>query len=230
MSARLLTTADADAWNEALPAELSAFGSLGFARAQERAGVASTGCWSPRTVRCTSRTRSSFARLPTCRSPRSWPRAPGTPHRHPSPGRWRAPISARRPGRSRIRSGLLADEGVVAEFAHLHPWNARPELVGGAEADREIVWVDATLEHELLWRESYSKACRKNVKRAEREGVTVRAARDVADVAEFHRIYIQTMERNEALGRTSSTRRTSRRSSTRCRARRASRWPSARAA
>ena len=56
-----------------------------------------------------------------------------------------------------------------------------------------------TLDPERLWRESYSKACRKNVNRAEREGVTVRAARDADDIAEFHRIYIQTMERNEAL-------------------------------
>ena len=40
MSARLLSTADVDAWNEALPPERSAFGSLGFARAQERSGVA----------------------------------------------------------------------------------------------------------------------------------------------------------------------------------------------
>jgi lipid II:glycine glycyltransferase (peptidoglycan interpeptide bridge formation enzyme) len=55
-----------------------------------------------------------------------------------------------------------------------------------------------TEEPDRLWRESYSKACRKNVNRADREGVTVRAASDADDVAEFHRIYIQTMERNEA--------------------------------
>src|ERR687892_659227 len=39
MSARLLTTADAAGWEEALPGAQSAFGSLGFARAQERAGA-----------------------------------------------------------------------------------------------------------------------------------------------------------------------------------------------
>ncbi len=102
------------------------------------------------------------------------------------------------PDAARAIAACLGDEGVVAEFAHLHPWNAAPELVGG-EADREIVWVDVTLDPERLWRESYSKACRKNVNRAEREGVTVRAASNADDIAEFHRIYIQTMERNEAL-------------------------------
>jgi hypothetical protein len=92
----------------------------------------------------------------------------------------------------------LAEAGVVAEFAHLHPWKAAPQLVGGGEPDREIVWVDLTLDEERLWRESYSKACRKNVNRAEREGVTVRPAAGADDIAEFHRIYISTMERNEA--------------------------------
>jgi lipid II:glycine glycyltransferase (peptidoglycan interpeptide bridge formation enzyme) len=95
-------------------------------------------------------------------------------------------------------AAALRDAGVVAEFAHLHPWKANPELVGGGEPDREIVWVDAALDEERLWRESYSKACRKNLNRAEREGVTVREAGSEADIAAFHRIYIGTMERNEA--------------------------------
>ena len=200
MSSRLLTTADAGAWNEALPAERSAFGSLGFARAQERAGVARHRLL----VAEHGEARVAYplqlrplAGLPFATELVSgaWDSAspPFTgPLADADPGPATGPLADQ-------IAGLLADEGVVSEFAHLHPWNARPALIGGAEPDREVVWVDTTLDPEQLWRDSYSKACRKNVNRAEREGVTVRAARDAADVAEFHRIYIQTMERNEAL-------------------------------
>jgi serine/alanine adding enzyme len=199
MSARLLTTADAAAWNDALPPELSAFGSLGFARAQERAGVAKhrllVAAVGEAEVAYPLQLR-PLADLPFAAELASGAWDSASP---PFTG----PLAAVDPGAASGQltdeiAGLLADEGVVAEFAHLHPWNARPALVGGAEADREIVWVDVTLDPERLWRESYSKACRKNVNRAEREGVKVREARDAADIAEFHRIYIQTMERNQA--------------------------------
>ena len=194
MSVRLLTTADADAWNAALAPERSVFGSLGFARAQERAGAGEGRLLVADGVAYPTRFRRLADDLPfsAAISEAVWD-ATSPPFTGPlvtgAPGPEVAPALAAR----------LRDEGVVAEFAHLHPWRAAPELAGGGEADREIVWVDVTLDPEQLWRESYSKACRKNLKRAEREGVTVRAARDADDIAEFHRIYIQTMERAEAL-------------------------------
>ena len=200
MSARLLTTADVDAWNEALPPKRSAFGSLGFARAQERSGVAQHRLLVAE--QGDARVAYPLQLRPLADLPFHADLASGVWDSASPP--FTGPLAAgdlgdaTRPAADAI-AGLLADEGVVAEFAHLHPWNGRPDLVGGAEPDREIVWVDTTLDAESLWRESYSKACRKNVNRAEREGVSVREARDAADVAEFHRIYIQTMERNEAL-------------------------------
>jgi serine/alanine adding enzyme len=199
VSARLLTTADADAWHEALPAERSAFGCLGFARSQERAGIATHRLLVAEDGN--ARVAYPLQLRPLADLPFSTELASGAWDSASPP--FTGPLAsadvgaAAGPLADRI-AGLLADEGVVCEFAHLHPWNARPELVGGAEADREIVWVDATLDPERLWRDSYSKACRKNVRRAESEGVTVREARGAADIAAFHRIYIQTMERNEA--------------------------------
>jgi CelD/BcsL family acetyltransferase involved in cellulose biosynthesis len=200
MTARLLTTADADAWNEALPAARSAFGSLGFARAQERAGVAD------HRLLVAERDGAAVAyplvlrpltELPFAADLVSglWDSA-SPPFTGPLPTAGAAADDAE-VGDEIV--GLLAAEGVVSEFAHLHPWSAAPALAGGGEPDREVVWVDTTLDEERLCRESYSKACRKNVNRAEREGVTVREARDADDVAEFHRIYIETMARNEAL-------------------------------
>ena len=200
MSARLLTTTDADGWNAALPPERSAFGSLGFARAQERAGQGEHRLL----VTDVAGARTAY---PLQLRPLS-----GLPFRVDlEAGRWDSasppftgPMAAGEVGVESLDAlgdeiaTLFAEEGVVAEFAHLHPWRGQPGLVG-SEPDREIVWVDVTVDPDRLWRESYSKACRKNVNRAEREGVTVREARDVADIAEFHRIYIQTMKRNAAL-------------------------------
>jgi serine/alanine adding enzyme len=194
MTLRLLTTADADEWAAALPAERSVFGSLGFARVQERVSAGEGRLLVADGVAYPTQFRRLAGDLPfevavgdavwdAASPPFTGPLVTGPPE----------------PDAAREIANRLRDEGVVAEFAHLHPWSAEPELAGGGESDREIVWVDVTLDPERLWRESYSKACRKNVNRAEREGVTVRAATDAGDVAEFHRIYIRTMERNEAL-------------------------------
>jgi serine/alanine adding enzyme len=91
--------------------------------------------------------------------------------------------------------------GVVTEFAHLHPWKARPELLDptGLEPDREIVYVDLAQDHDRVWRESFSHAARKNVKRARREGVRVRAAAGDDHMRELHRLYELTMDRQGAL-------------------------------
>ena len=194
MSVRLLTTADSAAWNAALPAERSVFGSLGFARAQERAGAGEGRLLVGDGVAYPLQFRRLAGDLPfsVVVSEAVWDAA--------SPP-FTGPLVTGRPEPEAAEAiaARLREEGVVAEFAHLHPWTAAPELIGGGEPDREIVWVDVTLDPERLWRESYSKACRKNVNRAEREGVTVRPARDADDIAEFHRIYIKTMERNDAL-------------------------------
>ncbi len=197
-----LTTAEPDAWNAALAPERSAFGSLGFARAQERAGIGE------HRLLVAEVDGARVAYPLQLRSLAALPFAPALRMAH-----WDAaspPFTGPLVDDGELRGtlmltaateivALLAAEGVVAEFAHLHPFSAAPQLLTGVEPDREIVWVDLTIDPERLWRVSYSKACRKNVNRAEREGVTVRAARDETDIAEFHRIYTQTMERNEAL-------------------------------
>ncbi len=206
MSARLLTTAEAEEWELALPASRSAFGSLGFARAQERAGLAD-----PRLL--VAEVAGAVVAYPLSLKPLGdLPfAAEGVS------GRWDSasppftgPIGSSEdlgqserldPSLGEMAEGIavaLADAGIVAEFAHLHPWSSVPAVVGGGEPDREVVWVDLTLDPGELWRSSYSKACRKNIRRSEREGVSVRAAEGPDDIAEFHRIYERTMVRNEA--------------------------------
>jgi CelD/BcsL family acetyltransferase involved in cellulose biosynthesis len=94
-----------------------------------------------------------------------------------------------------------ADAGMVTEFGHLHPWRARTEALERSDlaVDREIVYVDLTLDPERLWRESFTHACRKNINRARREGVRVFEATTEAHAHELHRIYEQTMRRRGAL-------------------------------
>ncbi len=199
MSAQLLSTDDAAAWAAALPAGRSAFGSLGFARAQRRAGLAD-----PRLL-VANQAGAEVAYPLALRGLADLPfDVPPTARCDVASPPFTGPITGLQPGSAAEAalaaevSSCLEQEGVVAEFAHLHPWNASAAIVGGAEADREVVWVDLGLDPERLWAESYSKACRKNIRRAEREGVTVRRGQGPADVAEFHRIYEQTMTRNQA--------------------------------
>jgi CelD/BcsL family acetyltransferase involved in cellulose biosynthesis len=203
MSHRWLTTSDVVEWRAALPGERSAFGSVEFAIVQGRqadadarllvveADGASVAC--PFLVR-------SLAALPFHAE------LEAASHDAASPP-FTGPIVT--PPQELAETALasivaeieaaLAGAGIVADFTHMHPFAAERRLAPGLEPDREIVWVDTTLDGQRLWRESYSKACRKNVKRAEREGVVVRAAHDKADIAEFHRVYTATMRRNEAL-------------------------------
>ncbi len=182
MTARLLTTADPEEWERALPASVSAFGSVGFARAQRGVKdaescllVSDNGVATPLVLRSIEGSDLRDATTPSFTGPL---------------------VTGSSPDRSE-GDALLAAEGIVAEFNHIHTWRQTADV--GAQPDREIVWVDTSLEPDELWRDSYSKACRKNVKRSEREGVEVRAAESADDIAEFHRIYTLTMDRNEAL-------------------------------
>ena len=202
MSGRWLDTTDADAWREALPVSRSAFGSVEFARALERSG-------GPRGALLVAEGGGA-----SCAWPFGLREVGDLPY--PVPARASGAFDAATPpftGPYASHAGgveelaLLADEldaafdrhAVIADFTHLHPFAAAHGLAADPEPEREIVWVDVTLDAESTWRESYSKACRKNVNRAEREGVSVRAAETEADIAEFHRIYEMTMERNDAL-------------------------------
>ncbi len=90
--------------------------------------------------------------------------------------------------------------GIVAEHAHLHPWKHEARCLDSSTIfdDREIVYVDLTLDHQTLWDEHFSYACRKNIRRAQKAGVRVFRGTDQRHIKEFHRIYIDTMKRNNA--------------------------------
>jgi serine/alanine adding enzyme len=95
------------------------------------------------------------------------------------------------------------EERIVAEFAHLHPWEPSAELLvkEDVRTDREIVYVDLTATAEQLWSESFSQACRKNIKRAMKEGVRIYQASGSHDIEKFQRIYLATMDRKGAMSK-----------------------------
>ena len=89
------------------------------------------------------------------------------------------------------------ETGIVAEFAHLHPWRWRSGPLESDDVmfDREIVYVDLAWSEERLWQESFAYACQKNIKRGRKEKVRVFRATTPDHVEEFYRIYIHTMDR-----------------------------------
>ncbi len=92
------------------------------------------------------------------------------------------------------------NNGIVTEFAHLHPWNGQSSLLetDGVSLNREIIYIDLTWSDEQLWKDSFTHACRKNIHRAQREGIRIFPATSADHVHEFYRIYTKTMERNLA--------------------------------
>lgn len=197
------TTQDVTEWSSVLPAEESAFGSVQFARVvQEHIGYeprlyvlqdhASLIAYPflMRPVRSSLLSDVTCGRLSDTASPDfTGPLPRGTPT---------ASLAEEFPKRL---SAFLSNQGVVAEFIHLHPWKAFTAALRRhcLQFDREIVYVDLTSPEEQLWRSSFSHACRKNINRAQREQVRVFEARTMGDLREFYRLYVDTMKQRHAL-------------------------------
>ena len=195
-----ITTADEAAWRAALPSERSVFGGVEFAAVQERYTGASA-----RLVAAGSGAYPLFLRdldsLPF--EPPADILAAGARCDATSPP-YTGPLTggARNRELAAAARELFAAEGVISEFAHLHPWDADEAFYDPAVVvdDREIVWIDLEPGEDEIWERSLSRTVRKNCRRAEREGVRVREGSGEADVAALHRIYSATMDRNRALG------------------------------
>ena len=91
-------------------------------------------------------------------------------------------------------------EGIVAEFAHLNPFDAPESLLepGCVQVDRQIIYADLTLSAEEIWANSLSHEGRRLYKQGQKAGVVVRYGRSADDVREFHRLYEMTMKRRRA--------------------------------
>ncbi|ABU56617.1 lipid II:glycine glycyltransferase FemX [Roseiflexus castenholzii] len=201
MQEMLYTADDQDAWEAALPARASVFGSAGYARIVRR----HTGCPARLFVVASHEGRivhPFFLRplnnLPFAEHYASY-QDTLTPEYTGPTGLGEVAPHLQRAFVERWRH-YCEDERIIAEFAHLHPSDRHAGLLRADEVryNRDIVAIDLTLPENDLWSHSFNEQCRWNIRRAQREGVRVFEARTEADVREFHRIYTLTMERRNA--------------------------------
>jgi hypothetical protein len=199
----LLTTEDGRAWQEALPASRSVFASHQYARILE----AQHGFAARLFAYAAGGSHVAYPFFLRPLASLGYPTIPGASFDTLTP-EYAGPLPVR--GLDVYGESFRAawestcrELGIVAEFAHLHPWYAAEECLDRAAValDRQIVYIDLTLAPETLREEHFNYACRKNLRRAEAEGIEVFEAKSSADIAEFHRIYSGTMDRNNALGK-----------------------------
>lgn len=194
-----LTTADPEAWQKYLPERHSVFGSLGYARICHAFRSVS-----PRLYVVDS--NEAVVSYPLLLRPLA-----DLPFQVDTKAKWDAttpnftgPLMSVSDSEAAaafpdLRNALFQGEGIVAEFAHIHPWSQfGTVLKEGCDYDRDIVWVDTSLSPEVLWRTHVEHACRKKIKQAERAGVRIITASSDDHIREFYRVYRHTMERNEA--------------------------------
>jgi len=93
-----------------------------------------------------------------------------------------------------------SEKQIVAEFCHLHPWAGLGGILDTdrMQYDRDIVYVDLSIPPEVLWRDHFSHACRKNINRGRQRNLRVFQAETEEHIREFYRIYVTTMDRNRA--------------------------------
>jgi hypothetical protein len=204
MAEHLLTICDVSRWRELLPASKSVFGSVEYARiCQEHTGHAA----------CLFAMASDTGKIAYpffLRPIHNLPFAEELNHKwtdilspeYTGPVTQTADLALMQIFRVQF-DRLCQEQGVIAEFAHLHPWNWQANCchVEDISLDREIVYVDLTLSEEQLWSESLTYACRKNLNRTRREGVRVFRAATADHIREFHRIYTSAMDRHKAMSR-----------------------------
>ncbi len=197
------TTEDAAQWRDVLPDRESAFGSVEFAKVIEQHLGYEARLYVLQDH--TSLIAYPFFVRPI-RTPLISDESCGRISDTTSPD-FTGPLTRGTPTRSLVTefstrlSTLLRTQGIVAEFIHLHPWKAFTGALPqhDVQFDREIVYIDLTWPQERLWGSSFNHACRKNINRSRRENVRIFEARSLGDIGEFHRLYVETMKKRNAL-------------------------------
>jgi len=200
---KVLDTTDGAEWREVLPADVNVFGSIEYARIRE----AHTGFQARLLVWTSSKAKIGYPfflrPIETGQlGPISQTAWDTVSPEYTGPILLHGDHDDDQDVQAEITAHCRAN-GIVAEFAHLHPWQRHERFLDPAAInhDRQIVYVDLTLPGETLWNESLTYACRKNMRRAEKEKVKIFSATDLEHIAEFHRVYTATMERARARAR-----------------------------
>ena len=194
-----------DLWRHILPANLSVFGSAEFARITARAAnveprlfvYSDEDCliaypFFVRRINCLPFAREAAEHLADILSPE-----------------YCGPVLLAGNPRSNSSAFIRAfhdycvAEGIVAEFARLHPWRSIGKLVEGSRVvfNRSLIYVDLTQSLEEIWERSLNHQCRGSIRKAEKAGVSIVERRDPFAIRDFHSVYIDTMRRHSAVKR-----------------------------
>jgi hypothetical protein len=204
MNERVITLAEPSEWQDALPASASVFGSLEYACIQHRF----LGITPSLYVVESDQSRVVYPRYMRAVNTLPFAKAIKAPlwdtltPEYTGPlwiGEQDAAVAQFFGNRYPV---FCQEQHIVAEFAHLHPWHCDTQVLdpSGLSLNREIVYVDLEQSPQKMWSDSFTYACRKNIKRSIKENVRVFPAASENDVREFYRIYTLTMDRNHALG------------------------------
>lgn len=88
----------------------------------------------------------------------------------------------------------------VSEFGRMHPYFIHDERVRAllhAQKNRQVITVDITLSADDLWK-GFSKGNKSSIKKARREGISVRRMTAAEGIPLFYRLYKKTMDRAQA--------------------------------
>lgn len=97
---------------------------------------------------------------------------------------------------------FCCERGYVSEFIRFDPILGNHigfEDLLGVRQEREIAYVDLARDEATIWDE-FEGRCRTSIRRARKDGVTVRQAESAADIAAFSAIYQAEMQRKSAPG------------------------------
>jgi len=89
---------------------------------------------------------------------------------------------------------------IITEFIRFHPLLQNHEIMSDqleVQRSSTVVFIDLAKDNDEIW-VGYQRSNRKNIKKAEREGVKVTIEATPQHFAEFMDIYLQTMQRNLA--------------------------------
>jgi hypothetical protein len=200
LNEQFLSTRESVLWEKYLPASRSIFGSVGYARICERYRNCTPRLFvvaSGNESICYPMLMRSTDELPFAGVHRGMWDAGSTEFTGPLAHRVSKQFALEFKNRC---DAAFRSEGIITEFAHLNPWADNLHLLESnfLHYNREIVWVDVSLNPDVLWSEHFAHACRKNISRAIKEGVQILCATTDDEIKEFYRIYIQTMQRNHA--------------------------------
>lgn len=197
-----LTTADAESWQALIPVDLSAPGSLEYARICEKQTR-----WPARLFVVEQQDKPLAAYTYLLRS------MDGLPFAGNFRGFWdictpeyRGPLwlnggmPSDGPRFSDIFAQHCAEAGIVAEFAHLNPWSVPEQMLETdcIRPNRDIVYIDLNQSEEEVWSKSLCSDARRQTKQGKKAGVEVRRAESLKDVWAFFQLYTETMDRHNA--------------------------------